>query len=76
MSGLDKLESNTEIINRDLEKNYSVIVEGLQTVMRKYGYSDSYEKFKDLTRTNNTITKERINNFISSLDITDECKMK
>ena len=72
--GLDKLEVNTEKINSDLTENYSVIVEALQTIMRKYGHSDSYEKFKDFSRTNTVINKVSVDNFINSINVSEECR--
>ena len=61
-------------IYRKTYNNYSVIVEGLQTIMRKHGHKDSYEKFKDLTRTNSVITKDTVDSFINCLDVSHECR--
>lgn len=72
--GLDKLIINKDIIDKDLEDNISVVAEGIQTILRREGYSEPFEALKKLTRTNRKITKEVINNFIDSLDVSNEVK--
>merc|ERR1711874_784075 len=72
--GLKKLALNKEKIDLDLENNWAVVSEAIQTVLRREGYPKPYEALKDLTRTNERITKERISNFIDGLDVNDEIK--
>ena len=72
--GLDKLLINREAINRDLENNWSVVAEGIQTILRREGYPKHFEALKELTRTNTRITKESISNFIDTLNINDDVK--
>lgn len=74
--GLSKLQLNRVAIDRDLNENWAVVGEALQTILRKEGYPNPYEALKKLTRTNEKITPENISNFINSLDITDELKAK
>jgi adenylosuccinate lyase len=72
--GLDKLIINEEAINRDLEENWMVVAEAIQTVLRKINYPEPYEKLKELTRTHKTINKEVIHSFIDSLDVDQKTK--
>jgi len=74
LKGLDKLILNGEKIKSDLENNWAVVTEGIQTILRREGYHNPYEALLDLTRTNEKITKETINDFIDNLDITDDVK--
>ena len=74
MKGLNKLISNKEAIEKDLEKNWAVVAEAIQTVLRREGYPNPYEALKALTRTNNKITQESIAEFIDTLDISAELK--
>ena len=74
LTGLDKIDVNQNFIYEDLYANYSVIVEALQTIMRKYGYNDAYDKFKHFTRTNSKITKQRVDDFIATLDVSEKCR--
>jgi len=74
LKGLDKLILNGEKIKSDLENNWAVVTEGIQTILRREGYNNPYEALLDLTRTNEKITKETINDFIDNLDITDDVK--
>ncbi len=74
LKGLNKLLLNEIKINEDLENNWAVVTEALQTILRREGYPDPYETFLTLTRTNETITKESISHFIDSLDISEEIK--
>ena len=59
----------------DLEKSWEVLAEPIQTVMRRYGVENPYEKLKELTR-GKTINQKILNDFIASLDIPDEAKEK
>jgi adenylosuccinate lyase len=72
--GLSKLKLNEEKLNEDLEENWAVVSEAIQTILRREGYSKPYEKLKELTRGNNSITKASIQEFISSLNVSDEIK--
>ncbi len=72
--GLHKLLLNREAIDRDLEYNWAVVAEGIQTILRREGYPKPYEALKELTRTNKHITKESIAEFIETLEISDSVK--
>lgn len=72
--GLSKLLLNEEALNNDLEKNWAVVAEAIQTILRREGYPKPYEKLKELTRGANGINKELIQNFISTLDVNEEIK--
>ena len=72
--GLSKLLINNDKISKDLEENWSVVAEGIQTVLRREGYVGAYEKLKDLTRKNKKINQSTINGFIDSLNISLEVK--
>ena len=76
LKGLNKLIINKEAIERDFEKNWAVVAEAIQTVLRREGYPNPYETLKALTRTNNKITQESIAEFIDTLDIAAELKEK
>lgn len=72
--GLGKLLVNEAKIRKDLEDNWMVVAEGIQTVLRRENYPAPYEKLKELTRTNAAITESTIHNFIDSLDVNDTVK--
>lgn len=72
--GLGKLLLNQTALNNDLEHNWAVVAEGIQTVLRREGYPQPYEALKDLTRKNEQITKESIADFIDTLNISEEIK--
>ena len=72
--GLHKLLLNLEAIDRDLENNWAVVAEGIQTVLRREGYPKPYEALKDLTRTNEHITSDSISKFIDGLDVSELVK--
>ena len=72
--GLNKLLLNRKAIDKDLENNWAVVAEGIQTILRREGYPKPYEALKDLTRTNTPITKERISEFIETLNVNDRVK--
>ena len=74
--GISKLQVNTAAINSDLEKNWAVVSEAIQTILRKEGYPNPYEALKNLTRKNEKITKESIHGFIDSLNVSEEVKSK
>jgi len=74
LKGLSKLIVNTDKIYDDLNNNWVVIAEAIQTVLRRVGYAKPYETLLNLTRTNEKITKETISSFIESLDVDEEIK--
>lgn len=74
IKGLNKLELNETAIRSDLEQNWAVVAEAIQTILRREGYPNPYEALKDLTRVNETITKETISRFIDGLDLSDQVK--
>jgi adenylosuccinate lyase len=76
LKGLNKLILNEEKIKADLEDNWAVVAEAIQTILRREGYSNPYEALLSLTRTNRKITRESINQFIESLDLTEDLKME
>ena len=65
---------NETKISYDLEKNWAVVAEAIQTILRREGYPNPYEALKILTRKNSVITAESINAFIEKLDVNDEIK--
>ncbi len=74
ITGLNKIEANEIEITKDLHNNMVVLTEGIQTVLRKYGDDNAYEKLKDFSRNNNTITLKDIYNFVNKLDINQKIK--
>ena len=74
LKGLNKLILNREVLDRDLEANWAVVAEGIQTILRREGYPEPYEALKALTRTNTHITAETIAEFISTLDVAESVK--
>ena len=65
---------NEDAIRADLEQNWAVVAEAIQSVLRREGYPKPYEALLDLTRTNAKITKESIRAFIEQLKVSDEVK--
>ena len=76
LKGLNKLVLNEVKFAEDLEKNWAVVAEAIQTILRREGYPNPYEALKDLTRTNSVINKEAIHNFIQTLKVSDEIKVE
>ncbi len=74
MRGLNKLLLNAEAIHADLEKNWPVVAEAIQTILRREGYPNPYEALRNLTRVNRKIDQEVIHEFIDSLEISDSLK--
>ncbi len=74
MKGLSKLELNQAAIDADLEENWAVVSEGIQTILRRESFPKPYETLKNLTRNGNKITQESILEFIDSLDINEGVK--
>ncbi len=72
--GMDKLLLNKEAIHRDLENNWIVIAEAIQTILRKENIPNPYEKLKDLTRINEKINQQTFIDFIDSMDIEERIK--
>jgi len=74
--GLSKLLLNETAIRADLENNWAVVAEAIQTILRREGYPQPYEKLKELTRGSNGITKESIQEFIQTLDVAEAVKLE
>lgn len=74
LKGLNKLIISEEAFQADLEANWAVVAEAVQTILRREGYANPYEALKALTRTNEGINKESISTFIDQLEISDELK--
>lgn len=74
--GLGKLLLNEQAIRKDLENNWAVVAEAIQTILRSIGYPAPYEALKGLTRTNEAINQESIHSFIDSLSVEDSIKQK
>jgi adenylosuccinate lyase len=74
LKGLNKLLLNEPKFHEDLEKNWAVVAEAIQTILRREAYPNPYEALKGLTRTNEAITKESIHSFIATLDVSDAIK--
>ena len=74
MKGLNKLILNQDAINRDLDSMWSVVAEGIQTILRREGYPNPYETLKQLTRVNTGVTAESIASFIDTLDVSESVK--
>jgi len=72
--GLGKLLLNREAIDRDLDRSWAVVAEGIQTVLRREGYPEPYETLKALTRTNEQITENSIRQFIDTLNVSEKIK--
>jgi len=74
IKGLNKLLLNTVAINADLEANWAVVAEAIQTILRREGYPNPYEALKELTRTNTQVNAETIAVFVDSLSVDDTIK--
>ena len=74
--GLNKLLLNSTKISADLENNWAVVAEAIQTILRREGYPEPYEALKALTRKNEQITEESIHAFIRQLDVNDDVKVE
>ncbi len=74
LRGLDKLIINPEAIERDLEANWAVVAEGIQTILRRENYPSPYEALKALTRTGRPISRDDIRKFIDDLDVSSTVK--
>ena len=76
LKGLNKIILNEKALYADLEKNWVVVAEAIQTVLRREAYPKPYEALKELTRTNTTITQKEIHAFIETLAVTDAVKQE
>jgi adenylosuccinate lyase len=74
LKGLDKLILNEEKLETDLENNWAVVAEAIQTVLRRENYPNPYEALKELTRTNEKVTRESLHRFIDDLKVSDKIK--
>jgi len=74
LKGLDKLIISTDAFEADLEANWAVVAEAIQTILRREAYPNPYEALKALTRTNTTVTQSSIAEFIDTLEISDSLK--
>lgn len=74
LKGLNKVIVSEEAIKADLEDNWAVVAEAIQTILRREAYPKPYEALKDLTRTGEKITKDSIHQFIDGLNLSDEIK--
>ncbi len=74
LKGLNKLLLNEVKFEEDLEKNWAVVAEAIQTILRREAYPNPYEALKELTRTNSVINKQAIHNFIETLNVSDTIK--
>jgi adenylosuccinate lyase len=74
LTGLNKLLLNESKIAEDLDQNWAVVAEAIQTILRREGYPNPYEALKGLTRTNEKITQSSISNFIDTLEVSNQVK--
>ena len=74
LRGLRKLILNADAFQKDLENNWAVVAEAIQTILRREGYPKPYEALKDLTRTNSHVTQETIATFVEGLNVSEEVK--
>jgi adenylosuccinate lyase len=74
LKGLEKLQLNVGALQKDLNNNWAVVAEAIQTILRREGYKNPYEELKKLTRGNAGITKESITAFIDSLNVSENVK--
>ena len=74
LAGLGKLLLNKEAFEKDLERNWAVVAEAIQTILRSEGFPKPYEALKGLTRKNEAVTKESVHAFLDSLEISDALK--
>ena len=76
VKGLGKLILNKPALDKDLDENWAVVAEAIQTVLRREAYHNPYEALKELTRTNSVITEVSIREFIESLDVNEAVKQE
>jgi adenylosuccinate lyase len=75
LAGLGKLQANPQAMCQDVDKSWEVLGEAIQTVMRRYGIAEPYERLKALTR-GKMVTRELLHDFIEKLDVPDEAKSR
>ena len=76
LNGLNKLLLNEVKLNEDLENNWAVVAEAIQTILRTSGYEKPYEALKGLTRKNEKVTQERVHAFVDTLNVADDIKKR
>ena len=76
LKGLEKLVVNTNKLNQDLNENWIVVAEAIQTILRKEGFKNPYEALKELTRSNTKVDQQEIQKFIEELNIDEQVKSK
>lgn len=76
LRGLGKLILNEAALQKDLENNWAVVAEAIQTILRREGYPKPYEALKDLTRTNTQVSQDTIATFVDNLNVSDEVKQE
>ncbi len=74
LKGFDKLILNESKLAEDLDNNWAVVAEAIQTILRRENYPNPYEALKELTRTNKIISRESIHLFIEKLDVSEKLK--
>ncbi|RYM32450.1 adenylosuccinate lyase [Brumimicrobium glaciale] len=74
LAGLEKLLINEAAIDADLENNWAVVAEAIQTILRREGFPKPYEALKGLTRKNEKVTKNTVHAFVDTLNVSDEIK--
>lgn len=72
--GLNKLLINTDAIKADLDDNWAVVAEAIQTILRREAYPNPYEALKELTRTNSRVNADTISQFVDTLDVSESVK--
>ncbi|MEM8969933.1 MAG: adenylosuccinate lyase, partial [Bacteroidota bacterium] len=76
LKGLNKIEVNEAALHDDLEENWAVVAEAIQTILRREGYPKPYEALKSLTRGKNRISEADIKHFVASLEVSDTVKQE
>ena len=76
LKGLNKLILNREAIDKDLDENWAVVAEAIQTILRRENFPEPYEALKELTRTNTHITQKSIHDFIDTLGVSEKVKQE
>ena len=76
MKGLQKLIVNRDAIEADLAKNWAVVSEAIQTILRRENYPDAYNVLKDLTRTHRQLNQQTLAEFIDSLNLPEKIKIE
>ena len=76
LKGLEKLVVNTNKLNEDLNENWIVVAEAIQTILRKEGFKNPYEALKELTRSNTKVDQQEIQKFIEELNVDEQVKSK